>query len=107
MRAFLGEAKVGTEIYYPLGLHAQECFAYLGYRSGDLPETDRATQEVVALPIFPNLSAEEQQYVVDHMAAFFRNASGGHTLAAPKFLSHPMAAKACCDRADERMGFRS
>jgi dTDP-4-amino-4,6-dideoxygalactose transaminase len=93
LRAFLSEAKIGTEVYYPLGLHAQECFGYLGYRPGDLPQTDRAVQEVLALPIFPELSAEEQQLVVDRTAAFFRSASGGHTLAAPKFLSHPMARK--------------
>lgn len=107
LRAFLGEAKIGTEVYYPLGLHAQECFACLGYRPGDLPETDRAAQEVIALPIFPNLSAEEQQYVVDRTAAFFRNVSGGHTLAAPKFLSHPMAATSGRDTADNQAGLRS
>jgi dTDP-4-amino-4,6-dideoxygalactose transaminase len=91
LRAFLGEAKIGTEIYYPLGLHAQECFGDLGYRPGDLPETDQAAQEVLALPIFPELSADEQQLVVDRTAEFFRSTSGGHALPAPKFLSHPVA----------------
>ncbi len=91
LRAFLSEAKIGTEVYYPLGLHAQECFRYLGYASGDLPETDRAAREALALPIFPELTAEEQQFIVDRMAAFFRTASQGHGLAPPKFFSHSMA----------------
>jgi dTDP-4-amino-4,6-dideoxygalactose transaminase len=87
LRTFLGEAKIGTEIYYPLGLHAQECFCYLGYAPGDLPETDRAAQEALALPIFPELTAEEQKFVVDRMASFFRTASQGHALTGPKFLT--------------------
>jgi len=91
LRQFLTEAKIGTEIYYPRGLHAQECFRYLGYGAGDLPETDRAAAEVLALPVFPELTAEEQQLVVDRIAAFFRGASGGHALAGPKYLTHPIA----------------
>lgn len=89
LREFLAEAKIGTEIYYPLGLHEQECFAYLGYAPRDLPETYRASREVLALPIFPELTAPEQQLVVDRIAAFFRQASGGHALAGPKFLRQP------------------
>jgi dTDP-4-amino-4,6-dideoxygalactose transaminase len=71
LRESLSAAKIGTEIYYPLGLHEQECFRYLGYKSGDLPETDRAAREVLALPIFPELTAEEQQMVVARIAEFF------------------------------------
>jgi dTDP-4-amino-4,6-dideoxygalactose transaminase len=71
LREFLAKAKIGTEIYYPLGLHEQQCFAYLGYKPGDLPETDRAAREVLALPIFPELTADEQQLVVARIAEFF------------------------------------
>ena len=88
LREFLGEAKIGAGIYYPLGLHEQECFRYLGYKRGDLPETDRATEEVLALPIFPELSAAEQQLVVDRMATFFHGSSGSHALRGPNFLKH-------------------
>jgi dTDP-4-amino-4,6-dideoxygalactose transaminase len=91
LRQFLAEAKIGAEIYYPMGLHVQECFRYLGYQEEDLPETARAAREVLALPIFPELTAGEQQRVVDRMAAFFERKTGGHPLAGPKFLKHPAA----------------
>jgi dTDP-4-amino-4,6-dideoxygalactose transaminase len=91
LRQFLSEAKIGTEIYYPLGLHQQQCFAYLGYAPGSLPETERAAEEVLALPIFPGLTDDEQRTVVSRVAAFFRQSRGGHPLAPPKFLSHPAA----------------
>lgn len=54
---------VGSAIYYPLGLHEQKCFAYLAYRKGDLPETERACREVLALPIYPELTEEQVRYV--------------------------------------------
>lgn len=71
LRAFLTERQVGTEIYYPLPLHLQPCFAYLGYRPGDLPESERAAKEVLALPIFPELREDEQQRVVATIAEFY------------------------------------
>ena len=70
MRQELADAKIGTEIYYPLGLHEQECFQFLGYAPESLPETHRATREVMALPIYPELAVCEQIYVVEKIRAF-------------------------------------
>jgi len=71
LRAFLGERGVGSEIYYPIPLHLQKCFAYLGYSPGDLPEAERAALDVLALPIFPELEEDEQRHVVDSIAEFY------------------------------------
>lgn len=71
LRARLAEKKIGSEIYYPLGLHQQECFQSLGYAPEDLPETYRASGEVMALPMFPELRAEEQRTVVEGIRAYF------------------------------------
>lgn len=91
LRQWLTEAKIGSEIYYPLGLHQQECFRYLDYAPGDLPHTEHAAREVLALPIFPELTVAEQRSVVDRIADFYASSRGGHPLAAPKFLTHPTA----------------
>jgi dTDP-4-amino-4,6-dideoxygalactose transaminase len=75
LRQHLTRCEIGTEIYYPLGLHLQACFRDLGYREGDLPETERATRETLALPMYPEISRDAQEYVVDAIAQFFSGAN--------------------------------
>ena len=71
LREHLTRNEIGTEIYYPVPLHLQECFFYLGYKKGDLPEAERATAESLALPIYPELSRDAQRFVVDKIAEFY------------------------------------
>jgi dTDP-4-amino-4,6-dideoxygalactose transaminase len=61
------------QIYYPVPFHRQECFADLGYQPGSLPESDRAAREVLALPIYPGLTTEMQEYVVENLVEFYRS----------------------------------
>ena len=71
LRAFLTTNDIGTDIYYPVPLHLQECFDFLGYKKGELPESERAAEETLALPIYPELKPEQQKYVVKTIAEFF------------------------------------
>ena len=73
LRKFLQERGVATEIYYPVPFHRQECFADLFYQPGSLPESDRAAREVLALPIYPGLTTEMQEYVVENLVEFYRS----------------------------------
>jgi dTDP-4-amino-4,6-dideoxygalactose transaminase len=72
LRTFLAERKISTEIYYPIPLHLQPCFEYLGYREGDLPESELASRQVLALPMFPELSEDEQKWVIENIAEFYQ-----------------------------------
>ncbi len=72
LAAFLRERKIGAGVYYPLCLHLQECFNYLGYKEGEFPVGEEASRKVLALPIYPELTADQQQTVVDAIRAFYR-----------------------------------
>ena len=87
LREHLAKHKVGAEIYYPVALHQQKCFAYLGYGPGSLPKTEEATRVTLALPMFPELTFPEQQFVVSKVASFF-GVGQQQRVPAPKFLKH-------------------
>jgi dTDP-4-amino-4,6-dideoxygalactose transaminase len=72
LQSVLKSAGIGTEIYYPVSLHEQECFSYLGYAPMDFPESREASEETLALPIYPELSDEQRRFVVNRIAAFYK-----------------------------------
>lgn len=71
LQAFLKAKGIGTSVYYPLPLHLQPCFAYLGYKKGAFPESEKAAQEVLSLPIYPELTSEQLDEVVGTVRAFY------------------------------------
>ncbi|MGB1926940.1 MAG: DegT/DnrJ/EryC1/StrS family aminotransferase [Rubripirellula sp.] len=75
MRAHLADQGVGSEIYYPVPMHRQECFEYLGIDGSSLPETERAAEEILNLPIFPGLTEGEQDRVVESVASFYQQSA--------------------------------
>ena len=72
LKKFLDDKGVNTAIYYPLPLHLQKCFAYLGYKDGDLPVAEEASHEVLALPIYPELTSDQQDFIVTTIRAFYK-----------------------------------
>lgn len=73
LKAHLAERGIGTAVYYPLPLHLQPCFAYLGYQPGSCPESERAAGEVLSLPVFPELTGAQRDEVIDAVRSFFRS----------------------------------
>lgn len=71
LRQHLADCGIGTEIYYPVPLHLQQCFAGLGYSKGDCPESERAARDTLAIPIYAELSDDQKAYVVDRIAEFY------------------------------------
>jgi len=69
--SYLRTRGIGSEVYYPVPLHLQECFAYLGYREGSLPVTEEASKEVLSLPIYPELTEEMQGYIIESISSFY------------------------------------
>jgi len=72
LQEYLKENGIGTSIYYPLCLHLQECFKYLGYKEGDFPVAENATTHVLALPMYPEITKEKQEYVVGKISEFYK-----------------------------------
>jgi dTDP-4-amino-4,6-dideoxygalactose transaminase len=75
LRAWLLEREIGCAVYYPLALHLQPCFAHLGGKEGDLPESERATDEVLALPIYPGVTPSQREELVEAVAGFHAQAA--------------------------------
>ncbi|MCP4367737.1 MAG: DegT/DnrJ/EryC1/StrS family aminotransferase [Deltaproteobacteria bacterium] len=73
LRLFLQEAKIGTEVYYPVPMHLQDCFSYLAYKKGDFPDSEHAASRTLALPIYPELTGDQQAYVVEKIKEFYIN----------------------------------
>ena len=73
LQAYLKSKQIGSAIYYPLPLHLQPCFAYLGYREGSCPESEKASKEVLSLPIYPELGRDQLDEVIDAVRSFYEH----------------------------------
>ena len=79
LRAHLRDNGIGTELYYPVPLHLQECFEHLGYSAGDLPESERAATETIALPVYPELTPDQLDHVASTIITFLRRHAPAHS----------------------------
>ena len=71
LRAFLAQKEIGTEVYYPVPLHLQKCYEFLGHKKGDFPESEKASLETMALPIYPELTSDQLQFVAESIKKFY------------------------------------
>jgi dTDP-4-amino-4,6-dideoxygalactose transaminase len=76
---------VATEVYYPVPMHLQECFEYLKLEKGDFPESEAASLETLALPVYPELSEEQAEYVVKQVVGFFEEKANRRNVAGTVF----------------------
>ena len=72
MKEYLEKRSIGAAIYYPVPLHLQECFASLGHKAGDFPESEKAAKETLALPVFPELTPDQKAFLAFTLAEFSR-----------------------------------
>jgi len=72
LELYLKEKDIGTSIYYPVPLHLQNCFKYLGYKTGDFPVSEKLCQRVIALPMYPELTGDEVDYICDSIRGFYK-----------------------------------
>lgn len=73
LQKYLKSHGIASTVYYPIPLHLQPVFSYLGYSKGDFPETERATAEVLSLPIWPEMKREQQDYIIEKVVSFYKN----------------------------------
>jgi dTDP-4-amino-4,6-dideoxygalactose transaminase len=71
LREFLQDSEIGCAVYYPVPFHEQECFKYLGYKTGDFPKSEYASKHTLALPIYPELTREMQDFVIGKIKEFY------------------------------------
>jgi dTDP-4-amino-4,6-dideoxygalactose transaminase len=72
LRGYLADHDIGSEVYYPVPLHLQDCFSSLGYKRGDLPEAEKAAAECLSLPVYPELADDQVSYVADKVLDFVK-----------------------------------